>query len=485
MKLTMFAGLFVKIRGSDRIVHFGAINPNNLKVVTDLYEVVLFRKLRRALASGLISQVESTGESFGLVLASAVTRILGALPPGAVTISHLNETCGSLLEALRLLRVGGGRARPLHYRAFIPSLEHVRYFRAFNEVVKEEDPDITTEWVSSEGRLGRLPVDADTSALVVVDLLKQDPSRLFWALDRQFDASTARAPMLAVARVALESETRVTDVMGLSYDLPTIAGIADWCERHPVVASYLMLEHFDRDFLLPFDGRYGVCLLYVACEGCPEFLEFGFRDIHDGRRGGTQLPAVVETVSRQRNYDQTFNAKLPYFETAAEPDWTLWAKERAWEPEACDWSAGPCPGDPFVFAVRSEKTADVMACFEQLAEADLQSQQIGPFGVLQMAVCATTLAVVDKVSLILRAVDRADRDPVIVEFLVRNLYDATRKRRPAGTPGTLSDLVEVFPAIGWTTRENTAEVVRRAAELVGATSRFRIELEAALAKFGG
>ncbi len=483
MKLSRHAGLFVKIRGSESVVHFGAINLADLKIVADLYEVVLFRKLRRALSNGLISQAESSGASLGLVLASAVTRIIGARPRSATTITHLNETCGPLLEALRLLRAGGGREARMHYRAFIPNLEHVRYFRAFNEVIAETEPDITTDWISTKGRLGPVPILAADTTLAVVDLFKTDSSSLFRILDRQFSADAESAPLLIVARVALESGIEVTDVTGLSYVLPSLAQIADWCEGREVTASYLLLEDFDRDFLLPFEGRYSVCLLYVTVGKDPEFRGFGFRAIGDSRHGGTQLPAVVETVTRQRNYDLSFNAKLPHFEAEPEPDWRAWAEERAWDPAPLNWSGGPSPGDPFVFAVRSEKTPDVMECFAQLARVDVDAPQLGSFGLLQTAVCATDLPIVDRVSMMLRAVERENGDPMLVEFLARNLHDATKTRRSGGTATSLADLVRVFPAIGWTTPASTASTLREAAGIMKASPDFMIRLEAALDEF--
>ena len=47
MKLRVNAGLFVKLRGSDTVVHFFAMTTTGLTDISDLYEIVLFRKLRR------------------------------------------------------------------------------------------------------------------------------------------------------------------------------------------------------------------------------------------------------------------------------------------------------------------------------------------------------------------------------------------------------------------------------------------------------
>jgi hypothetical protein len=479
VKLWVNSGFFVKMRGTDSIVHFGTMGIENLRTVTDLYEVVLFRKLRRALLSGTISQAESMGGSLGLVLASAVMRILESRPGHVARIVHLNETCGPLLEALRLLRASGGGDHQLHYSAFIPIVQHVRYFKAFHELVVDDDPDITTDLVSTEGRLGQLPVAAKDT-LTIADLFKLDSSRLFWILEQQFGVGESSSPMLLVVRISLVRETKVTDVTGARYVMPSLERIANWCRERSLGASYLLLEDFDRDFLLPFEGRYGVCLLYVSHAVEDPFTGFGFKNIQDTGAGGAGLPAVMESVSRQRNYDVTFNARLPHFEDESEPDWHAWTTEREWDPSHVDWTAGPCPGDPFVFAVRSEKSQDVMDCFAQLNVADLRAPQLGVFGLLQIAICGTELPVVDRVSLVLRAAQRADGDNVGVEFCVRNLHDAMRVRRSGVAKDGLAALIEVFLAVGWTTPSDNIIVIRNAASMISNGSGFSAALEAAL-----
>jgi hypothetical protein len=479
VKLWVNSGLFVKMRGTESIVHFGAMGTEDLRTVSDLYEVVIFRKLRRALLSGTISQAESMGGSLGLVLASTITRILESRPGRVNRIVHLNETCGALLEALRLLRASGGRDRQLHYSAFIPIVQHVRYFKAFHELVIDDDPDITTDLVSTKGRLGHLPV-ADKGSLVIADLFKLDASRLFWILEQQFGVEGPCSPMLLVVRISLERDTQVTDVTGARYVMPCLDRIATWSREHSLFASYLLLEDFDRDFLLPFEGRYGVCLLYVSHAMEDAFTGFGFENIHETAVVGAGLPAVMESVSRQRNYDATFNAKLPYFEDEPEPDWRAWSTDREWDPSQVDWTTGPCPGDPFVFAVRSEKSQEVMDCFTQLSGADLEVPQLGVLGLLQIAICGTGLPTVDRVSLVLRAAQRANGDEIGVEFCVRNLYDAMRVRRSGSAKGGLAALIEVFRAVGWTTPSENIAIIRNAVSMLGNRSDFSAALEVAL-----
>jgi hypothetical protein len=282
----------------------------------------------------------------------------------------------------------------------------------------------------------------------------------------------------------LDEGIRVTDVTGASYALPSIREISEWCKKHSIFASYLLLENFDRDFLLPFKGRSGVSLLHFTSLESEKFTNLGFRDIYDNSviKGG--LPMVLEQVSKQKNYNITFNVKLPIFGDDPEPDWEAWREAHDWDPSGLDWSGGPCPGDPFVFAVRSEKSADVMRCFAELCDLDRESQQLGVFGMLQIVICASDFPVEARIAFIFRAVLRANREPEVIEFLVRNLHDAKGAYRLDAVRPGIAGLIDTFPAIGWTTPANNASTIRKAITFLDDFPQFSGEMEAVLKKMG-
>ena len=68
--------------------------------------------------------------------------------------------------------------------------------------------------------------------------------------------------------------------MGNNYTMASIRDLTQWCDTKHLRGSYLFLGDFDRDYLLPFKGRYGVFFLYVHQKPEDVFLGFGFQPLN-------------------------------------------------------------------------------------------------------------------------------------------------------------------------------------------------------------
>jgi hypothetical protein len=69
------AGRFTVLKGTDKILHFVEAIPNAIRTSTDIYEVVLFRALRRSVRDGHVTSINPDGSSFYLLLASMLHRL--------------------------------------------------------------------------------------------------------------------------------------------------------------------------------------------------------------------------------------------------------------------------------------------------------------------------------------------------------------------------------------------------------------------------
>lgn len=453
MKLFRSFGVFTTQANSDVTVHFQKMQGDDFRGTTELYEVALFRRLRRAMAAGTITDLRSSGGSFYLLLASAVTRLFEENGNRFRKIVHLNESIGPLLEALRLLRQADG-GDLIEYLAYIADWPHYRAFNYLNSIPDNNSGEISAHALPTNGRLGPVPVSGNSTVLIVLDLLKLSADRLTHILDRHF-SEVKPPPALVVARVAKDHAVEVTDVIGNRYTMPSIVDLATWCVKKSLRCSYLLLEDFDRDFILPFEGRYGVGLFYFCHASENPFSSFGFQPLISSQEPSRNLPMVAETVDGMCNYDASFQTALPSLSDVSEPDWLAWKEARDWDTGARDWTGGANQWDGLIHVLRSSKRPDAIEAVEQIAGADAAHRQLSVYGLVVLASSPGTMRPNIRMDIALQAAHQCDGDVVIMEFLVRNLYVLGGATRPttAAVPITVEvrtkELLGAFVDLGW------------------------------------
>lgn len=422
MKLWRAAGRFTKLAGTDRIIHFEALPGHLLNGSTDLYEVVLFRRLRRALASGALSEVSATGASIYLLVGSVLHHLLSRRANRAEVLALANESFGPSLEALKLLEFGKP-IKPISVHAYCRHGEFSRGFDVLHRQVEGLPTAVTVESVSHGQGKDVLPITRDGRPLVVVDLFKRSPHVLSEVLRAQFSRREQdEAPLLVIARVSREGGTPVDTVLGGSGALPAFEDIATWCRANGIHGSYLLLDDFDRDFFLPFQARYAVLILYATRDPEDRISDIGFRQIDQPETAPSTGLVVFERRPGDTSYEQSFGAELPDVGIEAEPDWTAWARERDWDPTVEVWTDGThrFDGDLFTYhRVMGKK--DVESRARTILSKDRDGSHVGPFGSVMIA---KLLAKVDpKVAVfaIFRALDMVDCEPGQTAFLMHFL----------------------------------------------------------------
>lgn len=411
------AGRFTVLKGTDRILHFVESIPNAIHASTDMYEVVLFRALRRSVRSGTVTSINPDGSSFYLLMASMLHRLASRAERPISRIRHLNAKLGAEFEGLKLL--AESRESPaLWFDALFRTRGVAQDFDAlhrridrFESSVKIGETRTSTDYVAF-----RPTPDAQT--IDIIDWFKERPESVREFLSERFAEGSQTQRLFAVMRCGWDETIDVQDMFGESYTLPAMSDIRADCAALGLRASVLFLHDFDRDFLLPFEGTYGLALLYVTPDAEDLFTEAGFRDIADDAMGQQRAVVTTDQIDQPKSYDALFSAELPELAEPGQRDWRRWKAERDWDPSDTDWRVGPHRGDAMIIPVaahsRSEQT-------KQLALSLLGDAPGEPLlsteGMIQASAALRPLAPLESFYAAFKALDQAREDPRTVGYI--------------------------------------------------------------------
>ena len=410
------AGRFTVLKGTDRILHFVESIPNAIHASTDMYEVVLFRALRRSVRSGAVTSINPDGSSFYLLMASMLHRLASRRERPISRIRHLNAKLGAEFEGLKLL-AETRELPPLWFDAQFQTrtvaqdfdILHRRIDR-FESSVKIGETRTSADYVAFRPAPGTQTID-------IIDWFKEKPEPVRDFLGQRFAEGSQTQRLLAVMRCGWDAAIDVQDMFGESYTLPAMSDIQADCAALGLRASVLFLHDFDRDFLLPFEGAYGLALVYVTPDGDDLFTEAGFRDIADDAMGQQRAVVTTDQIEQPKSYDALFSAELPELAEPGQRDWHRWKAERDWDPSGIDWQAGPHRGDAMIIPVAAHSSSEQT---KQLALSLLGETTGEPLlsieGMIQASAALRPLAPLESFYAAFLALDQAREAPRMVGY---------------------------------------------------------------------
>jgi hypothetical protein len=425
MKVWRGAGTFTRLAGTDRTIHFEAMPPHLAKGTTDLYEVVLFRRLRSAVAAGIISSVRPSGGSIYFLLGTVLHQLLSGPKDGERALFLVNASFGPALEALKLFAQLQA-TNPIKVTALCQHSEYARGLTVLHRSIEAPGNPV----ILGTARLGTLPdclpLAGPPNSLILIDLFKQMHDDIPGLIRRQFGADAVAKPGLMIAgRVSYGRPIPVQNVLNDKNVLASVKDIIETCLSLGLHGSYLLLEDFDRSFFLPFDGRYALMVLCVFTEPRPLNAALGFRPLDAPLESAGRDLVVFQRTETDRNYDLWFDAEMPEVGLEVEPDWKQWADDRKWDPSNVDWTGGTARYDVELFSYHTiTGKNDVNARVRRILSLDENGSHASAFGHMMMARLLASSDPTASVYAVLKGIDLVDSEPRAVAFLLAFLRDS-------------------------------------------------------------
>jgi hypothetical protein len=415
------AGRFTVLKGTDRILHFVEAIPNAIHASTDMYEVVLFRALRRSVRAGHVTSINPDGSSFYLLMASMLHRMANRADRPISRIRHLNAKLGAEFEGLKLL-AETRTAKPLWFDALFPSRVIAQDFDVLHRRIDRFESSVRLgETRISKAYMAFRP-EPHSETIDVIDWFKEPPVPIRDFLAERFADGSQTQRLFAVIRCGWDERIDVQDLFSESHTLPSMPDIRAACADLGLFGSVLFMHDFDRDFLLPFEGTYGLALLYVTRQAEDLFTEAGFRDVADDAIGEQRAVVTTDQFEQPRSYDALFSAELPELDEPTKRDWARWKAERDWDPGAFDWKVGSFRGDAMLIPVavhaKSEQTTNLAL---SLLGSDADDPLLSTEGMLHAATAIRASSPVECFYAVFVALDRAREAPRLVGYILEAL----------------------------------------------------------------
>lgn len=411
------AGRFTVLKGTDRILHFVESIPNAIHASTDMYEVVLFRALRRSVRSGAVTSINPDGSSFYLLMASMLHRLASRADRPVSRIRHLNAKLGAEFEGLKLL-AESRESPPLWFDALFRTRVVAQDFDILHRRIDRFESNVRIGETRTSKDYVAFRASPDAQTIDIIDWFKERPEPVREFLGERFAEGSQTQRLFAVMRCGWDEAIDVQDMFGESYTLPAMSDIRADCAALGLHASVLFLHDFDRDFLLPFEGTYGLALVYVTPEEGDLFTEAGFRDIADDAMGQRRAVVTTDRIEQPKSYDALFSAELPELAEPGDRDWKRWKAERDWDPSDVDWRVGPHRGDAMIIPVAAHSRSDQT---KQLALSLLGETSGDPLlsteGMIQASAALRPLAPLESFYAAFVALDQAREAPRLVGYI--------------------------------------------------------------------
>ena len=416
--LTRAAGRFTNFHKSDVVVNFVELPEHMLKGSTDLYEVILYRSLRRGIRTGAIQGLGASGESFYLIVASILRDIIACKPRRNTEIVNQNETLGSLFEALKLI----GEISDLKNTSFHPKfsdMEHRDGFRVLHEIADNlgSDIDFIIDDEVREEAVG------NNRRIFLWDFFNTSSDKFSLALNEIIDAAKSdNNECIVIGRVSVEKPIRVVDVYNNSYRIPSLSSIAKTCEEHKLWASFFLFHNFDRDYFLPFEGIYGVAVLHIVPKSEDLFLGAEFRQLtFDGTSGAKDL-VISKRDQNYKSYDSLFSFELPSVQENKEPDWNNFKSTYSTDLTLAVWNGGQFIADPAIMALFTvEENSKVEEFVYTITSADKDKNWLSVRGLCHAAVIMRYNHPEETVRFLFRAMQYAGDDHRTVKY-IRDMF---------------------------------------------------------------
>lgn len=411
------AGRFTVLKGTDTILHFVEAIPNAIRTSTDIYEVVLFRALRRSVRDGHVTSINPDGSSFYLLLASMLHRLANRATRPINRIRHLNAKLGAEFEGLKLL-AEQQKSTPLWFDALFASRAVAQDFDILHRKIDRFESSVQLgETKISDKYVAFHPVPK-AETIDVIDWFKEHPVPIQVFLKERFAEGSQTQRLFAVIRCGWDEPIDIQDLFSESYTLPSMPQIRDACASLGLHASALFLHDFDRDFLLPFEGDYGLALLYVTRCKDDVFKEAGFYDIADDEINQQRAVVTTNQVEQPRSYDSLFSAELPELEETQNRDWQAWKTDRDWDPGALDWNVGRYRGDAMLIPMASlVESSDTVTLALSLLADDPNAPWLSAEGMVYAATALRQISPLESFYAAFVALDRAIEAPKLVAYI--------------------------------------------------------------------
>lgn len=358
MKLWRSAAAFTTLKGSDRVIHAKTFPVDQTPEALELYEVMMLRRIRRAIHDRVLTKVESAGGSFYLFIGSVLYRLLNRPGAAMARVCHLRVRFAPAFEALKLLSQGK-QGQPISNDFWCVSHDAKAQFASLHRTFEHLPSSVILGVVHANQSSGMRSATEEfpNGDLIVVDLFKSTSDSIVAKLTTHFGDREHAAPVLLIARVAIGLGIEVIDVIGRQQILPSLSEMSAMCAQCGVSALYTFFGDFDRSYFLPFDGDYGVFIGYFAKRtanldpSASVLHDLGFRELTPTETSTSTMVAPASGLGKTLNYYATFSDRLPLLDSYEEPDWRSWAKERDWDPNSVDWSTSSPQENSLIYSL--------------------------------------------------------------------------------------------------------------------------------------
>lgn len=326
-------GIFTKIKGSQVVLHYTQKWDHNIKLEIETSEIAQLRNLRFALEGGRLTDLSLDKPTLTLYLSGLLTYTLNSLE--VKSIFQLGRGLSPEWEGLKLLLSLGKVRNPetpkYHYYQFAGKSDYSPQWRVLHQ--RLEKPHFAKAATLSTER-NRLPSDLEQISGVSSNLLFLNT---FKGLDELTDdlfeylcTSDANATILVAFRATTDETTVVYNVFKERQKLLSIFPILEKLTESGWSAYYQYFPDLDRDFLLPFSGSYGFCVLLLSRQdiGSPPS---GLAKFIPSKEQKTGLAPSQKALPM--NYDSMLNNHIASFDIQHEPDWTTWCDMFNWNPQ--------------------------------------------------------------------------------------------------------------------------------------------------------
>jgi hypothetical protein len=325
-------GIFTKLRGTEQVIHYTKKFIRNTFLEMEASEITQMRSLRFAAEQNGMDSIQLNRPTFSLYLSAMVAEIVQHLPSGT-PIRQLGARLSPELESLKFLFATKKLA--LHsgqIRCTVNSNEDLQSWVAMHQRMESSHfGELADVEIGSHDGFNWL-ADLPTAQLVFLNAFKT-ASNLAHQLVTWLGENESRASFLIALRCASRA-TEACNVLKEEFVLPAYGSILESLSRKGWLLAYRLVPNLDRDFLLPFDGEYGVMVLFAtrnpsAMGGASKLQRF---DINQAARSDIAIFDRKQT----ENYDLSLASDLPTLGEPEHPDWNLWCNGFNWNPAEVD-----------------------------------------------------------------------------------------------------------------------------------------------------
>lgn len=327
-------GVYTKIKGSQIILHYTRKWSHNIQLEIETSEIAQLRNLRFALDSGKLNNLSLDKPTFTLYLAGLLAHALNSL--GIEEIFQFGGRLSPEWEGLKLLLASGKIRIPENFKyhcshSLIGDENFSSHWKVLHQrLEKPQFVGAATLLVAEDGlpvKIGQISKQANN--MLFLNAFKTGSEQVTQLIDLLFLDDTVANTLIAF-RTTNDEKIEVFNVFCERQELANLSQTLDDLTQKGWHAYYQFFPDLDRDFLLPFSGSYGVCVLLLSRKDIgnpPQGLTK-----HKPSPGQTRSLALYQEGTLA-NYDGTLSNEIASFEFQPEPNWTEWCQSFDWDTE--------------------------------------------------------------------------------------------------------------------------------------------------------